>query len=552
MDLDAPNTDKVEDEEFDVVVQGTGMEECMAAAALGRSGFTVLHLDDNAMYGGDWAGMTFAQFTAAVEASGGDVVSPPHAAVTREALAKKRGWNIDVSPRGVAAGGFLVDTLVASNTARYLEFKNVDRSLFYRDGAFCDIPSGRSDIFKTKHLAPMEKRRLMQLIQYCGGADDDEAAGDDSPSPTGAASSQAKTGPSAVPAEWRERPAAEFLKTHLKFSERLASLVLHAIIGLDGGAADDAVTAVEAVARLTTIAASVGKYGPTHLIYPNYGVGDLSQAFVRVCAIYKGVYILRRGVRTVATDEAGAVASVTDSAGQTFRCKHFLTSRAAWGYPRAAGPSAQDRLDRAVVFSSTPLLANTPGGPEDEGDSKYSTLVAKITPGSLGDGLPSRTVTVFELSASTNSCPSGLYTLHFTQAAAASGGDDVAPQAELRAVVSRFVDVDGACFVGASKAEAAEGTGEDEAAAAAAAVAAKPVHLVAFFTTPSQLSAGTEAAHVVCRTHGGDAVAADAALPDGVRLCGAPTSDVDVDAAMRRAKGVWGEVLQREATLRGM
>ncbi|CAL1280569.1 unnamed protein product [Larinioides sclopetarius] len=47
---------------FDVIVVGTGMPECIIAAAAARVGKKVLHLDRNGYYGGDWASFSYDKF----------------------------------------------------------------------------------------------------------------------------------------------------------------------------------------------------------------------------------------------------------------------------------------------------------------------------------------------------------------------------------------------------------------------------------------------------------------------------------------------------------
>ena len=45
--------------EFEVIVIGTGLEECIIAAALARNGHNVLHIDSNDYYGDSWSSFTF-------------------------------------------------------------------------------------------------------------------------------------------------------------------------------------------------------------------------------------------------------------------------------------------------------------------------------------------------------------------------------------------------------------------------------------------------------------------------------------------------------------
>ena len=45
------------DEEYDAIVCGTGLNECILAGLLSHSGKNVLHIDRNSYYGGDCASL---------------------------------------------------------------------------------------------------------------------------------------------------------------------------------------------------------------------------------------------------------------------------------------------------------------------------------------------------------------------------------------------------------------------------------------------------------------------------------------------------------------
>ncbi|KAJ9461968.1 Rab proteins geranylgeranyltransferase component A [Diplonema papillatum] len=490
------NTDRIEDTEFDAIVSGTGFVESVVAGALARSGLKVLHLDENVNYGGDWTTLNLTEFKEFV-AKNGELTrfDTLDEAANGELEAHKRGWNVDLTTKGVTAAGTFVETLINSNVGRYLEFKNVERAAVWQSNGFTDLPAGRNAVFKSKDLAPMEKRRLMQFMKYVEDG---------------------------VPEEWKGRPFAAFATDHAKLNPKLASLVMFAILQMDDAAAP--LTAEEAFEKIKVVAASTGRYGPTSMIYPHYGISELPQAMCRVCAIYRGVYILRRGVKRVTASLDSGVTSVECAAGQTFACKHFITSTAT---PLSGGLSGQAERAvaeaRSVLFAKRSLL-NHPSlnagtnASRDPEDGDIGTTFATIPPSSLAPGLPSRTVSVFELTSATMASPEGVFTVHFTQ-----------PQgtvAELKRVVDAFVAADGA-FRGKG------GEPEPERSAIA----------VAYFTLPSLCHAPIDLRN-----------AAGAALPPaGVpRLwrCPPPSGRSDVDPALATAKSLFAAIMEQEVALR--
>lgn len=63
----------------------------------------------------------------------------------------------------------MVDLLVQSNIARYLEFRAMTRilSTFPDKKELLEVPCTRNDIFKCKILDVIEKRLLMRFLNNC-------------------------------------------------------------------------------------------------------------------------------------------------------------------------------------------------------------------------------------------------------------------------------------------------------------------------------------------------------------------------------------------------
>lgn len=87
-------TDKME-EEYDCIVLGTGLTECVISGMLSVHGKKVLHIDRNKYYGGESASLTpleqlYEKF---------QLGSP------LEEMGKGRDWNVDLIPKFLMAGG---------------------------------------------------------------------------------------------------------------------------------------------------------------------------------------------------------------------------------------------------------------------------------------------------------------------------------------------------------------------------------------------------------------------------------------------------------------
>jgi Rab proteins geranylgeranyltransferase component A len=83
--------------------------------------------------------------------------------------------------------------------------------------------------------------------------------------------------------EWLERPFVEFLEAkHL--SARLQRFVLYTIARLEHAqvaGASNLCTTQQGFERVRTYFASVGRFGPSPLLFSLYGVSELAQAYCR-------------------------------------------------------------------------------------------------------------------------------------------------------------------------------------------------------------------------------------------------------------------------------
>ncbi|UPQ99851.1 rab GDP dissociation inhibitor protein [Chloropicon primus] len=317
----------------DVIVVGTGLPESIAAAALARRGVRVLHLEPNDSYGGKcWATRRLGDVlrdlatardgtgldggsTGTVEADPGIVnfayprsrnigdvsvlVSAEAGSLNEAGVSLAEDFAKDVesiqfdlacAPKLCLGAGDMIDTLIASDAHRYLEFKAVQSSTLWvanegagdHDGQEASsfvVPASRSDIFKSKDLGPVEKRLLMR---YLKSEQDSLGAGDNG-------------GPGPSSAEVAGLSMVEYLRDVHKLPKKLRSIVMYGIADLDGeGGEEEGPSAEEGRQRLYKYAKSINRFGPGvgALLACNYGNGELSQAFCRLAAVHGATYVL--------------------------------------------------------------------------------------------------------------------------------------------------------------------------------------------------------------------------------------------------------------------
>nr|KAF6492123.1 GDP dissociation inhibitor 1 [Molossus molossus] len=100
------------DEEYDVIVLGTGLTECILSGIMSVNGKKVLHMDRNPYYGGESSSITpleelYKRFQL--------LEGPP------ESMGRGRDWNVDLIPKFLMANGQLVKMLLYTEVTRYLD-----------------------------------------------------------------------------------------------------------------------------------------------------------------------------------------------------------------------------------------------------------------------------------------------------------------------------------------------------------------------------------------------------------------------------------------------
>uniref|UniRef100_A0A7S3QW78 Rab GDP dissociation inhibitor n=1 Tax=Dunaliella tertiolecta TaxID=3047 RepID=A0A7S3QW78_DUNTE len=195
--------DKIEPEQFDIIVVGSGVVEGLLAGALVRAGKSVLLIDQTDVYGSEEASFTLAGLMGstdpqlnpniapadpqgqqlqgaapmlpspamqlvripqpALPISGVEVWSVPEAD-----LGNQRGYILDLAPKVLYQAEPMVDVLVSTRAHNYLEFKAVDGSYIWCGSAgLRRVPASRADIFRDRSLGLADKRTLMSTITAC-------------------------------------------------------------------------------------------------------------------------------------------------------------------------------------------------------------------------------------------------------------------------------------------------------------------------------------------------------------------------------------------------
>jgi len=239
-------------------------------------------------------------------------VSPLINDALRRAEKWSRSFSLPLTNRLLfCGGGGGVDELIRSGVSMYLEFKGGEGMFFVDgDGEIERVPCSKGDVFKTSLLTPMDKRRLMKLLQFSFDYGTQFTATTD---PRTLNESSLMTGralhrPQNKKVESTDVNAVEsygtfdaFLEGHFKIVGKLKDIVKYALVLDASSSTTDAISVAEGVKRLYTHLSSFGKFSGvrTAFLFAMYGAGELASGFCRCGAVNGGTYLLRRGVEEI-------------------------------------------------------------------------------------------------------------------------------------------------------------------------------------------------------------------------------------------------------------
>ena len=282
------------DKEYDCIILGTGLKECILSGLLSHSGKKVLHMDRNSYYGGESTSLhpleaLFEKFN--------------HTAPTPDKLKDKfgdsRSWNVDLIPKFLMAHGDLVKLLVHTKVTRYLEFKQIEGSYVYkRGGNVYKVPASDKEALSSSLMGIFEKRRFRNFLIFATQLEFDN------------------------PKTWQgvDPKKTTMKEVFYKFGldQNTADFTGHAIaLFLNDDYLDQ--PCEETIRRIKLYYDSLSSYGKSPYLYPLYGLGELPQGFARLSAVHGGTYMLNKPVEEIIMDE-GSVTGVK-SEGEIAKAK---------------------------------------------------------------------------------------------------------------------------------------------------------------------------------------------------------------------------------------
>lgn len=261
------------DGEYDAIVLGTGLKECVVSGLLSVKGKKVLQVDRNNYYGGDGASLNLTNLFEKFQAG----EAPTN-------LGANRDYNVDLIPKFIMAYGSLTKMLLHTKVTRYLEFKSISGSYVYKGGKILKVPATPNEALSSPLMGLFEKRRFRSFLIYINSWDPDD--------------------PSTHKGYDLNTMTMRELYTEYGLQPDTHQFISHAMcLQLDEKHMD--LPAAPTVKDLKTYCDSIARYGTSPYIYPMYGLGGLPEGFSRICAIHGGTFMLDRKVDEIMFNESG-------------------------------------------------------------------------------------------------------------------------------------------------------------------------------------------------------------------------------------------------------
>ncbi|MGH0131006.1 UNVERIFIED_CONTAM: hypothetical protein FKN15_008690 [Acipenser sinensis] len=352
-------------EEYDVIVLGTGLTECILSGIMSVNGKKVLHMDRNSYYGGDSASITpLEDFYKRFNIPG----TPP------ESMGKGRDWNVDLVPKFLMANGedscemscyeCILSGIMSVNGKKVL---HMDRNSYYGGDSASITPledfykrfnipgtppesmgKGRDwnvDLVPKFLMANGQLVKMLLFTEVTRYLDFKVIEGSfvyKGGKIYKVPSTETEALASSLMGLFEKRRFRKFLVYVANFDANdprtLEGVDPHKstmrdvykkfdlgqdVIDFTGHAlalyrTDDYLDqpCLESINRIKLYSESLARYGKSPYLYPLYGLGELPQGFARLSAIYGGTYMLNKPIEEIVM-ENGKVVGVKSEGERT-------------------------------------------------------------------------------------------------------------------------------------------------------------------------------------------------------------------------------------------
>ncbi|KAM6495747.1 FAD/NAD-P-binding domain containing protein [Amanita muscaria] len=418
----------MDENHFDVIILGTGLTESILAAALSKAGFKVAHVDINRYYGSCEASLSLDELAQwAHDAASTDSLQSRYTHITHSMhsdLSQSRYYSISLCPSVIPSMGPIISSLVSSGVSKYGSFRLVDTVAIYdaASGTVKSVPGSKEDVFKSKEISLIDKRRIMRFLTFAISDFEDK---------------QELEGK-------QETPFLDFLKSVFAINDNVSLAIAYAL----AYCTSPTEKTLPALNRLRHYLRSAGRYGPSPFLVGHYGgTGEIAQGFCRAAAVSGAIYILGRRIQSILspTPTTDLYTVNLEDMPEPLSCKLLISSPSMVDYlPSRVSKNAEESsqpltiargiaiVDYPITFTPAARASENVSEPRPaEGEDKIiDTGIIVFPPFALPGGSTSASGLVFITGEGSMSAPRGKSIIYL--ALPISSGEEISPEALLK------------------------------------------------------------------------------------------------------------------------
>lgn len=317
-------------EEYDVIVQGTGIRECILSGQQSQNKYKVQNIDEDTYYGGESASLSldtlFEKYPKQFEN------------IDIKEFGNPKHWCIDQCPKFQMGCGKLVKMLIKSQVTRYIEFSSIDGSFVYQNKKIHKVPSTVLEAGTSSLLGFFEKAHFKSFLKFVTGYDKNN-----------------------------EKHIKDFdanNKTiyeqfqYFKLSDNTMDFVTHCIAQYDSNKCYNQ-KAIELIERCKQYGLSLARFQKSAFIYPHYGIGSIPEGFARLCAVNGGTQMLGQPIKNFVYNDDGKVCGlVLQSDERIIKTKCIIAQPNYLLKEKPSKVCIKNKIIRCIVIYDT-IIDNT-------------------------------------------------------------------------------------------------------------------------------------------------------------------------------------------------
>ncbi|XP_029906567.1 rab GDP dissociation inhibitor beta isoform X2 [Myripristis murdjan] len=278
-------------QQYDVIVLGTGLKECILSGLMSVNGKKVLHIDRNPHYGGESASVSPLE----------ELYRKFRVRGPNNSMGLGKEWNVDLIPKFFLANGQLVKLLLHTEVTRYLDLKVIEGSYVYKAGKVHKVPATEAEALASDLMGMFDKRRFKKLLLFALNFEERNPRTHQDMDP--------------------RRITTRDLFHHFDLGPEVMEFTAHAIALHSNDSYLDEPYA-DTVKRVKLYCESLTHHSTSPYLYPIYGLAELPQGFARLSAEYGGTYMVNKDVDEIVMENGKVTAVKCD--GELFHCKQLI------------------------------------------------------------------------------------------------------------------------------------------------------------------------------------------------------------------------------------